>query len=399
MNIPLLDLKRQYYGIQKEIMESVREVFESQSFILGKRGQDLEKKVADCCEVPWALGVASGTDALLISLRALGVGPGDAVLTTPFTFFATAGAIHNLGAIPIFLDIDPLTFNLCPERITEFLEGRSLAPGHAGQPASLLKSGRVRALLPVHLYGQMAAMGEILQIGERYGLKVLEDAAQSIGSSQTGGVGLLQSRPAGSLGDAGAISFFPSKNLGGAGDGGMIVTRREDLAESVRMLRVHGSRVKYIHDQVGWNSRLDEIQAAVLLVKLSHLPRWNQARRDNAALYLRLLEEWDLTEYCRPPAVASGNYHIYNQFVVRVRRRDELRQFLSDHGVGSDIYYPIPLHLQKCFSHLGYAAGDCPVSEEASREVLALPVFPELTPEEIRTVVGWIREFYQGQSG
>jgi len=395
MKIPLLDLKNQFSTIRDEIIQAVQEVFESQAFILGRRGKELESRIAAYCGVPWALGVASGTDAILVALRALGVGPGDAVLTTPFTFFATAGAIHNLGAIPVFLDIDPLSFNIDPTKVVEFLKGESCISGHQGQPATLLKERRIRALMPVHLYGQMAPMEEILRIAQEYHLKVVEDAAQSLGSAQEAKSTPPHAFKAGAGGDAGAISFFPSKNLGASGDAGMIVTRHEDVAERVRLLRVHGSKVKYIHEVVGWNSRLDELQAAVLLVKFARLDQWNRARRQNAMLYEELINQYELTAKCCPPHIVPGNFHIYNQFVIRTTQRDKLRQFLSNHDIGSEVYYPVPLHLQRCFSFLGYQQGDFPEAEKAAGEVLALPIFPELQPEQIHYVVRSISDFYQ----
>lgn len=395
MKVPFFELKTQYASIRQEILPAIQDVFESQSFILGNRGKELEKRLAEYCRVPHAIGVASGTDALLVTLRALGVQAGDGVITTPFTFFATAGAIHNLGAIPIFVDIDPATYQISPAKTAEFLEGRSPLAAHQGLPARLLSQGRVRALIPVHLYGQMAPMAELLRLASVHGLAVLEDTAQSIGACQSTGPDPQGTRKAGAWGDAGAISFFPTKNLGAAGDAGLVVTSRDDLADRIRMLRVHGSRVKYIHQEVGWNSRLDELQAAVLLAKLPHLDAWNEARQKNAERYGEWFRQWELTGKCRLPVVAPGNTHIYHQFVVASTERDSLREFLLQREIGTEVYYPCPLHLQECFSYLEYRPGDLPRAERAAQEVMALPIYPELQPEQIRFVAESIRDFYR----
>jgi dTDP-4-amino-4,6-dideoxygalactose transaminase len=394
MKVPFFELKTQFASIRQEILPAIQDVFESQSFILGNRGKELEQQLAAYCRLPHALGVASGTDALLVTLRALGVQAGDGVLTTPFTFFATAGAIHNLGAIPIFIDIDPQTYQISPAKIADFLEGRSRIAAHQGLLSELLRRGRIRALIPVHLYGQMAPMAEIIRVASVHRLAVLEDAAQSIGACQDVDLPNTEPRKAGAWGDAGAISFFPTKNLGASGDAGLVVTSRQDLADHVRMLRVHGSHTKYMHQEVGWNSRLDELQAAVLLAKLPHLDSWNEARRQNAEQYEKWFRLFELPEKCRLPLVARGNTHIYHQFVVATAERDSLREFLRQREIGTEVYYPCPLHLQECFSYLGYRPGDLPEAERASQEVLALPIFPELRPEQIRFVAESIRDYY-----
>jgi dTDP-4-amino-4,6-dideoxygalactose transaminase len=362
--IPLVDLKAQYQTIRDEINEAIHEVLESQYFILGPKVQELEKKVAQYCGVKYGVGVASGSDALLLSLMAIDVGPGDEVITTPFTFFATAGCISRLGARPVFVDIDPGTYNVDPglieERITE----------------------STKAIIPVHLYGQCADMDPILDTAKKHSLYVIEDAAQAIGAKYKG-------RKAGSMSHLGCLSFFPTKNLGGYGDGGMVVTDDEELAEKVRVLRVQGSKPKYYHSVIGCNSRLDAIQAAVLSVKLNYLDDWNEARRENAQNYNCLFAGMDLVT----PYAEEHNYHIYNQYVIRVERRDELQSFLKEQEVGTAIYYPVPLHLQKCYSDLGYREGDLPESEKAAKEVLALPVYPELNLEQQEVVANYVGRF------
>lgn len=369
--IPLLDLKAQFLPLREEILAAVEGVFASQHFILGKDVDELEREVAAYCGARFGVGCGSGTDALYLALRALDVGPRDEVLTVPFTFFATAGAIVNAGARPVFVDIEATTFNMDP-----------------GQASAALESNpRIKAVIPVHLYGACAEMDPIIAAAQRRGVPVIEDAAQAIGAEYGG-------RRAGSLGEMGCFSFFPSKNLGGAGEGGMITTSDERLAARLRALRVHGSKVRYHHDEVGANSRLDTLQAAVLRVKLRHLDGWTARRQANAELYHRLLEPMGLP-IGLPQAGASAGRHVRNQYVIRARWRDELRKHLEAAGIGAEIYYPIPLHLQKCFAGLGYAKGSYPVSEEACAEVLALPIYAELTGDDIAYVCESIRIFYE----
>lgn len=369
MEVPFLDLKRQYNEIEREVQSGIARVMESQQFILGEEVGRFEEKVARYTGTEHAVGVASGTDALLLSLRALGIGHGDRVITTPFTFFATAGAIHNMGATPVFADIELDTYNIEPEKIEEILK----------------KRGRdIKAIVPVHLYGQMADMGAIAEIAEDYGVKVIEDAAQAIGAKFRG-------VRAGNLGNTGCFSFFPTKNLGGAGDGGMVVTDNRELADKLRVLRVHGSRAKYHHKLVGYNSRLDAIQAAILSSKLDFLEGWSARREKNAVFYNSKLGS---IEALQVPLSAEGRRHVYNQYTLRCQQRDELRDYLNDCGIGTAIYYPLPLHLQPCFSYLGYRRGDFPNAERATREVLSLPIFPELTGRERSYVAERVREFF-----
>ncbi len=367
MRVPMLDLKAQYASIRAEVREAIDRVCDSQQFILGPEVAAFEEEAARYCRTKFAVGVSSGTDALLASLMALGVGPGDEVVTTTFSFFATAGTVWRLGARPVFVDIEPLTFNIDPDQAC-----RKITP-------------RTKAIMPVHLFGRCADMSPILEAADARGIPVVEDAAQAIGAADAAG------RRAGSMGRLGCFSFFPSKNLGGFGDGGMITTDDEGLAESLRMLRVHGMKPKYVHHTVGGNFRLDALQAAVLRVKLKRLPEWTAARRSNAERYRRLFDEAGLSGRVIPPADAPG--HIYNQFVVRCAQRDRLRKFLEENGVGTEIYYPIPLHLQGCFAGLGYRKGDMPHAEAAAEEALALPIYPELTEEQQRYVVEQIRRF------
>lgn len=370
IRIPLLDLKAQYAAIGGEIDAAVRRVFESQQFILGPDVAALEEEVAAYCGARHAIGCGSGTDALLLALRALDIGPGDEVLTTPFTFFATAGAIANAGARPVFADIDPRTFNLDPAQAREVLERRP----------------RVRAILPVHLYGLCADMDPLLETARRRGIAVIEDAAQAIGAEYRG-------RRAGSMGAIGCFSFFPTKNLGGAGEGGILTTGDDSLAGRLRALRVHGSRTRYFHDEVGTNSRLDTLQAAVLRVKLRHLEEWTARRIALADLYRTTLRRL-ATPILTPELPAYPARHVFHQFVIRAPQRDRLREFLLSHGIGAEIYYPLPLHRQKCFDGLGYPEGAFPESERAAREVLALPVYPELSSADIAEVCETIHRFY-----
>jgi dTDP-4-amino-4,6-dideoxygalactose transaminase len=357
MKIPLLDLKAQHAGIREEVLRAVGEVLDSQVCILGPKVEELETKVAALSGCRFAVGVSSGTDALLAALMALGIGPGDEVVTTPFTFFATAGCISRVGALPVFVDIDPRTFNIDPARI----EG-AITP-------------RTRAIIPVHLFGQMCDMDPIMEIANRHGIPVIEDAAQAISATYKG-------RKAGSIGAIGCFSFFPSKNLGAAGDGGMCVTNDAKLHEMLLLMRSHGSKPKYYHKYVGGNFRLDAIQAAVLLVKLPHLEAWSQARRRNAALYdTAFAGSPVVTPFVHPDCMS-----IYNQYSIRVSGRDALRQGLTDAGIGNEIYYPVPLHLQECFQGRCRSAGSLAHAEAAARKILALPIYPELTPEQLSEV-------------
>lgn len=365
MQTPLLDLKAQYAALRDEIHAAIERVVESQQFILGPEVEALEEEVAAYSHCRYGVGVSSGTDALLVSLMAIGLQPGDEVITTPYTFFATAGSIARLGARPVFVDIDPQTYNLDPAKLET-----AITP-------------RTRAIMPVHLFGQMADMDPILVVAERHGLYVIEDAAQAIGAEYKG-------RRAGSLGHLGCFSFFPSKNLGGFGDGGMVVTNDPDLADRVRLLRGHGARPKYYHKVVGGNFRLDALQAAVLRVKLKHLDAWTAARQRNAERYRQLFTAAGVDVGL--PCDAGYGRHIYNQFVIRSRRRDALMAHLKAHGVGCEIYYPAPLHLQECFADLGYKVGDFPASEQAAQETLAIPIYPELSEAQQETVVRAVAE-------
>ncbi len=379
MSVPLLDLSPQYESIRTEVDEAVQRVVTSQYFILGPEVEGFEAEMAAYLGVPHAVGCASGTDALLLPLKALDPQPGDEVILPSFTFFATAGAVWNAGFTPVFCDIDPVTFNV------------------TRQTVEAVWTERTRAVIPVHLFGQMAPMVKINALARERGAVVIEDAAQAIGARQDAGVP-GETEPggkvmAGAAGDAGAFSFFPTKNLGGFGDGGMVSSRDAALAEKVAKLRVHGGRQMYHHEMVGTNSRLDALQAAVLRVKLPHLPEWTEARRSNACRYHGALEDVDGVTL---PETRQGNYHVYNQYTIRARRRDELREHLAGKGIGSGVYYPVPLHLQECFRELGGREGQLPETERACREVLSLPIFPELGTDRIDRVVDEIRNFYQG---
>ncbi len=387
MEVPLLDLKAQYATIRDEVRAAVDNVFESQRFILGPHVAALEAEFARLCGVPFAVGVASGSDALLLSLKALGVGPGDAVITSPYTFFATAGTIVNLGARPLFADIEPSSFNLDPEQLLRLAEQECSYDMRARRLIHKPSGAAVKAIVPVHLYGQCAAMDEILATAGRYQLPVVEDACQAVGARHN-------ERRAGAMSDLGCFSFFPSKNLGGAGDGGMIVSRNEHLAARVKLLRNHGAQPKYYHVAVGFNSRLDEIQAAVLRVKLAHLEEWSEARRRNAADYDALFEKAGLLSRVQIPAVLPGRQHIFHQYVIRTPKRDELRTVLQSRGVGTEIYYPLSLHEQECFRGLGYHAADFPHSSAAAAQSLALPIYPELTHVQRAYVVNCIADFF-----
>jgi len=369
--VPLLDLKAQHAHIRDEVLEAVTRVFDSQRFILGEEVKALERELAPYCGTQFAVGCGSGTDALFLALMAAGVEAGDRVVTTPYTFFATAGAIARLGGIPVFVDIDPDTFNIDPQAAAQAVRDNQ----------------RVRAILPVHLFGGCADMDPIGEISREYGLFVIEDAAQAIGSEYKG-------RRAGSLGHIGCFSFYPSKNLGGAGEGGLMTTSDSLLADRLAALRVHGQRAGgYLHEWVGINSRLDALQAAVLRVKFRHLDAWTARRIENAALYRDTITRLGLP--LTPQAQAGyQTRHIYNQFVARCPNRDELRAHLSERGIGNEIYYPLPLHLQQCFRDLGYQEGDFPVSEQLAAESLALPVNPEVSAEDIQQVCEAIGAFY-----
>jgi dTDP-4-amino-4,6-dideoxygalactose transaminase len=364
MNVPLLDLRAQYGTIRDELRAAVDEIMESCHFILGPYVKKFEQAVADYCGAKHAIGVASGTDALLLSLRACGVEPGDDVITTPYSFFATAGVISRLGARPVFVDIDPDTYNIDPDLIAERI------------------TPRTKAIMPVHLYGQCAEMDPILSLAEKHGLMVVEDAAQAIGAEYRG-------RKAGTMGHLGCFSFFPSKNLGGLGDGGMVITDDPDLAEMIRILRVHGSKPKYFHSLVGYNSRLDALQAAALQVKLKYLDRWTAARQKHARVYDQQLDKLAVVT----PHAEKYNRHIYNQYTIRLQNRDGLQLHLTEHGVGSALYYPLPLHLQECYRGLNEPEGSFPQSEKAALETISIPVYPELSQEQQEYVVEQIRDF------
>jgi len=385
MKVPFLDLKAQYFTIKEEIRLAIDEVLESQYFILGPKVEELEKNIAGYSHTTYAAGVSSGTDALLVSLMAIDIKPGDEIITTPFTFFSTAGVIARLKAIPVFVDIDPLTYNIDPDKINEIIEEKNKN-----------SNARVRCIIPVHLFGQCADMDPIMEIAKEHNLYVIEDAAQSIGAEYKG-------KKAGSMGDLGIFSFFPSKNLGGYGDGGMVVTNNQKLYEKVKILRVHGSQPKYYHKIVGGNFRLDALQAAVLMVKFRYLDQWSQKRRDNAEYYNKRFKDSGLEKkFIKIPEPIykhsqDKNYHIYNQYTIRTQGRDRLRQFLKENGIGTEVYYPLPLHLQECFNNLDYRRDDFPVSEEASSCVLSLPIYPELSEEQKEYVVKKIEEFYHTQ--
>ena len=377
MGIPLLDLHAQHGPIHDEILKALDQTLRSQAFILGPEVNRLEERVAAYSQSHFGIGVSSGTDALLVALMALGIGHGDEVITTPYSFFATAGAIVRLGAKPVLVDIDPVTYNLNPDNIEAAI------------------TGRTRAILPVHLYGQCADMNPVLRIATEYGLKIIEDGAQAIGAEYVDG------RRVCSIGTVGCLSFFPSKNLGALGDGGMVVTSDPELADRIRVLRVHGGKPKYHHRVVGGNFRLDTIQAAVLNVKLNYLDVWTRRRQDNARRYEELFASSGLLERSGiglPEAVyrSSGvaHYHIYNQFVIRAPRRDQLMAFLKGEGIGTEVYYPVPFHLQECFRALGYRQGAFPEAERAAVETLALPIYPELEADQQTAVVNSIARFY-----
>jgi dTDP-4-amino-4,6-dideoxygalactose transaminase len=361
MAVPLLDLKRQYASIKDEIDSAVARVMDSCYFILGPEVAEFEKEVATYSGAAHGIGVASGTDAILLSLHAVGVGPGDEVIVPPFTFGASANVISRLGATPVFVDIEPDTFNVSPSAIEKAI------------------TKKTKAIIPVHLYGQCADMDAILAVADKNGIPVIEDAAQAIGAKYKG-------RSAGSIGKLGCFSFFPSKNLGAAGDGGMIVTNDDELAAKLRILRVHGAGKKYIYDAIGYNSRLDALQAAILRAKLPHLDSWSESRREHAAKYDAAFEG----THVQTPTVAPDNFHIYHQYTVRVPDQGAVLDALKSAKIGFSVYYPEPLHLSRCFSDLGYKEGDLPISERTVREVISLPIFPELTDAERNEVVSTV---------
>jgi dTDP-4-amino-4,6-dideoxygalactose transaminase len=368
MPVPLLDLRAQHATIRDEVVAAMMDVVDSQLFILGAAVEKLERSVAELSHTKYAVGCANGTDALLLAMRALDCGRGDEVITTPFTFFATAGTIHNVGATPVFVDIDPDTFNILPDA------------------AAAARTSKTKTCIPVDLFGQMAPIEAVMSALP--GLPIIEDAAQTIGARRSIDG---EWRMAGEVATIGTFSFFPSKNLGGYGDGGMMVTQDEALASRLKRLRMHGGAKMYFHDEVGYNSRLDALQAAVLQAKLPHLAGWSAKRRSNAAYYDRAFA--DVPEI-RTPVVDPANESIYNQYTIRTDRRDALQSFLKERGIGHAVYYPLPLHLQPCFAYLGYKQGSCPESERAANEVLSLPIYPELTKSQLDEVIEGVRAFY-----
>jgi dTDP-4-amino-4,6-dideoxygalactose transaminase len=369
MKVPLLDLKAQYQTIRDEVLSVTKDLFETQLFILGKNVEKLEEEIADYCRVKYAVGVSSGTDALLIALMAAGIGPGDEVITSPYTFFATVGSIVRVGATPVFVDIEEDTYNIDPMAIGDNI------------------TNRTRAIIPVHLYGQCCDMEPILELARARDIVVIEDAAQAIGAE-------YEDRRAGCMGEMGCFSFFPSKNLGAFGDGGVVTTSSDTLREKLKIMRVHGSHPKYYHKVIGGNFRLDALQAAVVLVKLPYLDQWTAGRQANARDYRQLFQKEGLDSIIKLPVEKEGR-HIYNQFVISVpSQRDELRQFLNEAGIGTEVYYPVPMHLQPCFAGLDGKEGDFPVAEGAAQRTLALPIYPELTDEQQEYVVQKIKAFY-----
>lgn len=374
MQVPLLDLKLQYAPLKAQLLKEIEAVADSQALLLGPQTEKLEKAVAAYCGAGHAIGASSGTDAQLMLLMALGIGPGDKVLTTPYTFFATASCVARLGATPVFVDIDPVTFNISVPALE----------------AALARTPEAKAIIPVHLYGQCADMTAIVALGKKYGMPVLEDAAQALGARHPLG-------GAGAIGEAGWFSFYPTKNLGAFGDAGMVVCHDATLAAKIRALRNHGMEVRYFHKWIGGNFRIDAIQSAVLNVKLPHLDTWSAGRRARADFYRAAFAKRDLPITLPTEVYADAgvpNHHIYNQFIIRVPKRDELRAHLTKAGIGSEIYYPLPLHLQECFAYLGYREGEFPESERAAKESLALPIFPELTEEQQAYVVEQVAAFY-----
>jgi len=362
--VPLIDLKRQYHSIKEEIDSAIQDVLEDQAFILGPQVKEFEKLFASYCNTKHAIGVSSGTDALLLALKSLGIGNGDEVITSPFTFFATVGSICNTGATPIFADIDPESYNIRPDLIEKRINKNT------------------KAIIPVHLYGQCADMDPILEIAKKHNIKVIEDAAQSIGAE-------YKDRKSGSMGDLGCFSFFPSKNLGGFGDGGMVTCNSDELAEKINMLRIHGGKPKNYYSIIGINGRLDTIQASILIKKLRHIDLWNEDRRQKASYYTKQIEGLDLI----PPKTINVNKHVFHLYVIRLKERDRLVEHLKASNIGCAVHYPIPQHLQKCLEHLGYKEGDMPEAERAAKEILAIPIFPEITKEEQDYIISTINGF------
>ena len=384
--VPLIDLVAQYQNIESEILAAIRDVCASQKFVLGPNVLQLEQAIADYCRTDYAVAMSSGTDALIAGLMAFDIGHHDEVITSPFSFFATAGSIARLGARPVFCDIAPDTYNLNPSslrqtlaRLYDRVDGRLINRGTGGQ---------VRAIMPVHLYGQLAEMVSIREIADEYRLEIIEDAAQAIGAEDGA------RHRAGGFGDIGCLSFFPTKNLGAFGDAGMCTTNDKNLAEKLRVLRVHGGKSRYHHDIIGGNFRLDEIQAAVLRVKLKYLDDWTEARQEHAAFYNKAMAEACPASQVTLPVLPDSSRHIFHQYVIRAKRRDELKEFLAKAGIASEVYYPIPLHLQKCFEYLGHKEGEFPEAEHAARETIALPVYPELAQEQQLHIVETIARFY-----
>lgn len=377
MNVPLLDLRAQMKSMRKDVENEINDVLDSCQFIMGDKVTDFEQAVAAYAGTDFGIGVSSGTDALLVALMCLEIGPGDIVITTPYSFFATAGVVSRVGATPMFVDIDAETYNIDPAALAAWFEKNDEL------------ASNVRAIIPVHLYGQMADMARILDIANSRNIPVIEDAAQSIGAKYKNGNAVLQ---AGSMGTFGCFSFFPSKNLGGVGDGGMVVTSDPDYAAKIRNLRNHGSFPKYYNELIGGNFRLDAIQAAVLGVKLKRLDEWHKARQTNAEYYDTGLS--NISEVSTPTIGQDRSYHIYNQYILRVEGRNDLREHLTSNGIGTEIYYPVPFHLQKCFAGLGYVEGEFPRSEEAANSTVAIPIYPELTNDMQDFVIQGVREFY-----
>ena len=362
--VPLIDLKRQYHSIKEEIDSAIQDVLEDQAFILGPQVKEFEKLFASYCNTKHAIGVSSGTDALLLALKSLGIGNGDEVITSPFTFFATVGSICNTGATPVFADIAPESYNIRPDLIEKRINKNT------------------KAIIPVHLYGQCADMDPILEIAKKHNIKVIEDAAQSIGAE-------YKDRKSGSMGDLGCFSFFPSKNLGGFGDGGMVTCNSDELAEKINMLRIHGGRPKNYYSIIGINGRLDTIQASILIKKLRHIDLWNENRRQKASYYTKQIEGRDLI----PPKTINVNKHVFHLYVIRLKERDRLVEHLKANNIGCAVHYPIPQHLQKCLEHLGYKEGDMPEAERAAKEILTIPIFPEITKEEQDYIISTINDF------
>jgi dTDP-4-amino-4,6-dideoxygalactose transaminase len=392
MKVEQLDLINQYHLIKDEINSAIEDVLESGIVINGKNVKKLENNLAKYSDNKYGIGVANGSDAIFIALKSLGIGKGDGVLVPPFTFFATAGSVVRAGAIPIFVDIEPNTYNISPVKLREFIETSCNFDKKSGQLINRKTGQLIKAIIPVHLYGQMCKMDEIIKIAHKYNLKVVEDCAQSIGSEYKG-------KKSGSFGDLSIFSFFPTKNLGTYGDGGMIVTSSEEYSEYCRVFRSHGSKPKYYHRFIGINSRLDEIHAAILNVKFKYLEKWLENRFQAACRYRELFERYSLLDKIKLPlndihSLRNHREHTFHQYVIFVENRDKLQKFLRENGIGTNIYYPLCLHLQECFKYLGYKEGDFPVAEEASRHVLAIPMYPELSEEMQEYVVSKIRKFY-----